>query len=135
MDTLQRVGVLGLALGLAAAEGAQAQAVAELEVLPPTVTLQVGQRQGVVATAYDARSNVLPTARITWSSTNLSVARVEPDTRQPGVATIIGIAPGIASIEAESGGRRWRGSGWSREPAVSTGRHARWRQHGRRPAD
>ncbi len=94
------------ALVLAVATGASAQAVAELEVLPPTVSLQVGQRQGVVATAYDARNNVLPSARITWSSTNLAVARVEPQARQPGVATIIGVAPGIASVEAESGGRR-----------------------------
>ena len=106
MDALNRVGVLAFALGLATASGVRAQAVADLEVLPPTVTLQVGQRQGVVATAYDARSNVLPTVRITWSSTNLAVARVDPDTRQPGVATIIGMAPGIALIEAEAGGRR-----------------------------
>ncbi len=106
MDTPQRVAMLVVALGLTGAAGASAQAVAELEVLPPTVTLQVGQRQGVVATAYDARSNVLPSARITWSSTNLAVARVEPDTRQPGVAAVIGVAPGIASIEAESGGRK-----------------------------
>lgn len=98
--------MLVTSLGISTSAGALAQAVAQLEVLPPTVTLQVGQRQGVVATAYDTRSNVLPTARITWSSTNLSVARVEPDTRQPGVATIIGLAPGIASIEAESGGRK-----------------------------
>lgn len=106
MNSLQRVGIVAISLSLSAPASALAQAVAELEVLPPTVTLQVGQRQGVVATAYDARSNVLPTARITWSSTNLSVARVEPDTRQPGVATVIGVAPGIASIEAESGGRK-----------------------------
>jgi Tol biopolymer transport system component len=98
--------MLAISLSLSASVGALAQAVAELEVLPPTVTLQVGQRQGVVATAYDARNNVLPNARITWSSTNLSVARVEPDPRQPGVATIIGVAAGIASIEAESGGRK-----------------------------
>lgn len=106
MNSLQRVGMLVISFGLSAPVSAWAQAVAQLEVLPPTVSLQVGQRQGVVATAYDARSNVLPTARITWSSTNLSVARVEPDTRQPGVATVVGVAPGIASIEAESGGRR-----------------------------
>lgn len=127
MDTLHRVGVLGLALGLAAAEGAQAQAVAELEVLPPTVTLQVGQRQGVVATAYDARSNVLPTVRITWSSANLQVARVEPDLRQPGVAAIIGVAPGIALIEAEAGGRKGTvqvqvgGAGGAAPPATQPG--------------
>lgn len=82
------------------------QTVAQVEVLPPQVTLAVGQRQGVLATAYDARSQVLATVRITWSSTNLAVARVEQDPREPGVATIIGVAPGVASIEAVAGGRR-----------------------------
>jgi uncharacterized protein YjdB len=106
MNSVHRVGLLVMSLGLSASANVLGQAVAQLEVLPPTVALQVGQRQGVVATAYDARSNVLPTARITWSSTNLSVARVEPDVRQPGVATVIGVAAGIASIEAESGGRK-----------------------------
>jgi uncharacterized protein YjdB len=106
MNSLKRVGMLAMSLSLSPSASALAQAVAELEVLPPTVSLQVGQRQGVVATAYDARGNVLPTAKITWSSNNLAVARVEPDTRQPGVATIIGVSAGIASCDAESGGRR-----------------------------
>ncbi|HWP38330.1 MAG TPA: Ig-like domain-containing protein [Gemmatimonadales bacterium] len=83
-----------------------APAVAQIEVAPPTVTLSVGGRQGVLATAYDARGQVLATARITWSSTNVAVARVEQDPREPGVATIIGVAPGIVSIEATAGGRR-----------------------------
>ena len=52
------------------------------------------------------RSNVLPTVRITWSSANLAVARVEPDARQPGVATIVGVSPGIALIEVQAGGRK-----------------------------
>jgi Tol biopolymer transport system component len=111
--TLRRPPVRLLAALVAGAlwPGAQAAAqaapaVAQIDVLPPTVTLAVGQRQGVLATAYDARGQVLPTVRITWSSTNAAVARVEQDPREPGVATIIGVAPGIASIEATAGGRR-----------------------------
>jgi hypothetical protein len=88
----------------AVAQGAAA--VAQIDVLPPAVTLSVGQRQGVLATAYDARGQVLPTVRITWSSTNVAVARVEQDPREPGVATIVGVAPGIVSVEAAAGGRR-----------------------------
>ncbi len=106
MHTLRHASTLGMALAMAAVGRLGAQQVAELEVLPPTVALQVGQRQGVVATAYDARGNVLPSVRITWSSTNLAVARVEPDPRQPGVATIVGVAAGVASVEAEAGGRK-----------------------------
>lgn len=82
------------------------QAVSQVEVLPPQVTLSVGQRQGVLATAYDARGQVMATVRITWSSTNLAVARVEQDPTEPGVATIVGVAPGVASVEAQAGGRR-----------------------------
>jgi WD40-like Beta Propeller Repeat len=92
-------------LSVLVAGRASAQAVAELEMLPPTVTLQVGQRQGVVATAYDARGQVLPTVKITFSSTNVQVARVEVDTRQPGVATIIGVAAGVVAVEAQAGGK------------------------------
>jgi len=106
MRALLRVGSSSTVLAMAAVGLLLGQQVAELEVLPPTVAIQVGQRQGVVATAYDARGNVLPAVRITWSSTNLAVARVEPDPRQPGVATIIGVAPGVASIEASGGGRK-----------------------------
>jgi uncharacterized protein YjdB len=95
-----------LGLSLSGTARGVAQAVAQIEVVPPNVSLQVGQRQGVVATAYDARSNVLPTVRLIWSSTNVAVARVEPDTRQPGVAAIIGVAAGVATIEAVSGNRR-----------------------------
>ena len=50
--------------------------------LPPTVTLQLGQRQGVVATAYDARGHVLPTVRIACSSDrdgNCNIYLMNPD--------------------------------------------------------
>jgi len=100
------VPALALGLSLLAVGRARAQAVAELDVLPPTVMLQVGQRQGVVATAYDARGQVLPTVKITFSSSNVQIARVEVDTRQPGVATVIGVAAGVAAVEAEAGGRK-----------------------------
>jgi uncharacterized protein YjdB len=106
MLTLRRPLVLALGLSSVVVGHAHAQAVADLEVLPPTVVLQVGQRQGIVATAYDASGQVLPTIKITFSSSNIQIARVELDTRQPGVATILGVGPGVTSIYAEAGGRR-----------------------------
>jgi WD40-like Beta Propeller Repeat len=96
---------LGLGLSILVAGRASAQAVAQLEVLPPTVMLQVGQRQGVVATAYDAHGQVLPTVKITFSSRNVQIARAEVDTRQPGVATIVGVAAGVTTVEAVAGGK------------------------------
>ena len=105
MRTPRCLPALGIGLSLLCAPRAGAQAVAELDVLPPTVMLHVGQRQGVVATAYDARGQVLPTVKITFSSSNVQIARVELDTRQPGVATVIGVAPGVTAVEAVAGGR------------------------------
>ncbi|HXV86655.1 MAG TPA: hypothetical protein VD793_08145, partial [Gemmatimonadales bacterium] len=96
-------GLAGAANPVFAQAGA---AVAQIEVLPPTVSVGIGQRQGVLATAYDARGQVLPTARIAWSSTNPNIARVEQDPREPGVATVVGVAPGVVSVEASAGGRR-----------------------------
>lgn len=80
-----------------------AQAVAEVQVSPQTVTLTVGQQQGVFATAYDRNGNVVPTAQFTWRTQNPAVARVEPDNSAPGVALIIAVGEGVTQIEARSG--------------------------------
>ena len=86
-----------------AAAGPAAGQVAEVQVSPPTVTLTVGQQQGVFATAYDRNGNVVPTAQFTWRSSDPNVARVEPDNSSPGVALVIAVGPGLVQIEARSG--------------------------------
>ena len=106
MRTLPCLPALALGLSVLCGGRADAQAVAELDVLPPTVMLQVGQRQGVVATAYDARGQVLLNAKITFSSSNSQIARVQIDRRQAGVAAILGVAAGVTSVEAEAGGKK-----------------------------
>lgn len=81
--------------------------VAEIEVTPAQVTVTVGGQQTVSATAFDARgvpvSNV---SQLTWVSTRLGVARVDWDPNDPSFATIIGVAPGQAQIEARIGNVR-----------------------------
>jgi len=109
MSALRLVAVIWVGSLVVPTRSALAQAgaaVAQIDVLPPTVSIGVGQRQGVLATAYDARGQVLPTVRIAWSSTNNNVARVEQDAGEPGVATIVGVTPGVVSVEASAGGRR-----------------------------
>lgn len=96
----------GLAAASFGVSSAWAQTVAQIEVLPPTVVITAGQRQGVLATAYDSRGQVVTTVRFTWSSTNLAVAQVQPDARDPALATIVAVAPGLATIEARAGGQR-----------------------------
>src|SRR5713101_7297490 len=84
-----------LLLNLPAA--ALAQNVAEVQVAPPTVTIKVGERTGLLATAFDRAGNVIPTVRFLWGSNNVVVARVDNN------GTITGIANGVAIVEARAG--------------------------------
>lgn len=91
-----------LLLAAAAHAGAPlaAQTVAEVQVAPPSITIKVGERYGLLATAYDRVGNVLPAARVTWVSTNPQVAKVD------NTGTVLGVAAGVAIVEARSGQRR-----------------------------
>src|SRR2546425_9125106 len=77
-----------------------AQNVAEVQVAPPSVTIKVGERTGLLATAFDRIGNVIPTVRVIWSSNNVQVARVDNDGR------VWGGAGGVAITEARVGARR-----------------------------
>src|SRR6266576_4756080 len=77
-----------------------AQNVAEVQVAPPTVTLRVGERSGLLATAFDRIGNVIPTVRISWSSNNVAVAKVDNS------GTVTGVGGGVAIIEAHAGTRK-----------------------------
>src|SRR5712691_7938623 len=90
--------IIALACLVPAAAGAQN--VAEVQVAPPTVTIRVGERSGLLATAFDRIGNVIPTVRIIWSSNNVNVAKVDNS------GTITGVANGVAIIEARVGARR-----------------------------
>src|SRR5437660_9432904 len=79
---------------------AAAQNVAEVQVAPPSVTIRVGERSGLLATAFDRIGNVIPTVRIIWSSNNINVAKVDNN------GTVTGVANGVAIVEARVGARR-----------------------------
>src|SRR5438094_8699424 len=79
---------------------ATAQNIAEVQVAPPSVTIKVGERTGLLATAFDRIGNVIPTVRVIWSSNNVQVARVDND------GTVSGVAGGVAIIEARVGARK-----------------------------
>src|SRR5881397_139615 len=79
---------------------ALAQNVSEVQVAPPSVTIKVGERNGLLATAFDRVGNVIPTARVIWSSNNVAVAKVDNN------GTVTGVAGGIAIIEARVGARK-----------------------------
>lgn len=79
---------------------AQGQTVTEVQVTPETMTLGVGQRQPLFATAFDARGNLMASAKFTFWSSDTMIAQVRKD------GTVVGINPGLAKIEARSQGRR-----------------------------
>lgn len=75
--------------------------VAEVQVLPPDLTLLVDSSRVVLAQVFDQDGTPLD-APIRWASSNVSVARVVPDPGAP-TATVIGVSEGIAQIEARVG--------------------------------
>src|SRR2546425_4096511 len=87
-------------LGCLAPGTAAAQNVAEVQVAPPSVTIRVGERSGLLATAFDRIGNVIPTVRIIWSSNNVNIAKVDNN------GTVTGVGNGVAIIEARIGARR-----------------------------
>src|SRR5882672_6764247 len=96
MTPSPRVVALLLALPCAAA----AQNVSEVQVAPPSLTLRVGERSGLLATAFDRAGNVISTVRVIWSSNNILVARVDNN------GSVLGMSNGVAIIEARVGARK-----------------------------
>src|SRR5881392_768121 len=88
------------ALACVVPSAAAAQNVADVQVAPPSVTIRVGERSSLLATAFDRIGNVIPTVRMIWSSNNVTIAKVDNN------GTITGVANGVAIIEARAGARR-----------------------------
>ena len=84
----------------AGSETAFAQTVTEVQVTPETMTLGVGQKQPLFATAFDQRGNLIPTAKFTFWSSDSLIAQVRKD------GTVVGVKPGLAKIEARVQGKR-----------------------------
>jgi WD40-like Beta Propeller Repeat/Bacterial Ig-like domain (group 2) len=86
--------------GLAVPLPLRAQTVAEVQVTPETMTIGVGERQTIFATAYDRQGNIIPSARFTYWSSDTLVAKVGKE------GAVVGVSPGLAKVEARVQGRR-----------------------------
>ncbi|MDE3151748.1 MAG: Ig-like domain-containing protein [Gemmatimonadota bacterium] len=73
-------------------------AIASITVVPATTSLIVGDTLRLVATAYDAKSNIITTDTVAWASSDSSVATVSDS------GTVTGLASGTANISATSHG-------------------------------
>ena len=87
-------------LACALATPLRAQTVGDVQVTPETMTLGVGQKQTIFAAAFDKQGNLIPSARFTFWTSDSTVAKVQSD------GTVVGVKPGLAKIEARTGGRR-----------------------------
>jgi Tol biopolymer transport system component len=100
---MRRYLLTGLALavlGPLPSAAAQTATVAEVQVTPETMTLGVGQKQALFATAFDPKGNLIPTAKFSFWSSDTLIAQVRKD------GTVLGVKPGLAKIEARSQGKR-----------------------------
>ncbi|HET7425100.1 MAG TPA: LpqB family beta-propeller domain-containing protein [Gemmatimonadales bacterium] len=79
---------------------AAGQTATEVQITPETMTLGVGQRQALFATAYDRQGNLIANARFTFLSSDTTIAKV---TRE---GAVVGVSPGLAKVEARVQGRR-----------------------------
>lgn len=77
-----------------------AQAANEVQVTPETMTLGVGAKQTIFAAAYDRQGNLIASAKFTFWSSDTTVAKVSRE------GTVVGIAPGLAKVEARLQGKR-----------------------------
>src|SRR4051794_41916622 len=64
------------------------------------MTLGVGQRQSLFATAYDRQGNLIPNARFTFLSSDTLIAKVT------GEGAVLGVSPGLTKVEARVQSRR-----------------------------
>jgi hypothetical protein len=93
-------------LGIAV-QSAVAQRVSELDVIPASVSLASGERKEVLAVAYGSRGDVLTEVAFNWSESDPAVVRVDIDPRAPpGVAYLVGIGPGRATVTIRVGNQR-----------------------------
>lgn len=73
------------------------QAAVEVQVTPAQLRLDVGQRERLFLSAYDADGNLLAAPAFTFAVSQGSVAKVEAD------GTVVGLGAGSAQIEVRSG--------------------------------
>ena len=64
------------------------------------MTLGVGQKQPIFASAYDRQGNIISSAKFVFWSSDTAIARVSRS------GSVLGVAPGLAKVEARLQGKR-----------------------------
>lgn len=83
---------------------AAAQQVASVQLSHSSLTMPVGGRQTVFATAYTAGGSPVA-ARFQWTTSNQAVVVVEVSESESDFAELVAVGPGAASVTVRAGGR------------------------------
>ena len=103
-----------------------AQAVNEVLASPENLSLRVGDRKALTATAFDRAGNVIPTARFTYRSLAPAIASVDID------GSVTGRSPGMTSVEVKAGTKTFTvavnvsagsAAGWTAARVLDHARH------------
>jgi hypothetical protein len=86
--------------GVSASVSVTVSSVVNVQVTPPNPSVNVGQTQQLTATARNAAGNAVAGKTFAWSSSNPSVATVDP-----GTGVVRGLAAGSAIVTATTDGR------------------------------
>lgn len=103
LRTIRSVGITAAALAAAMAGPAAAQRVSDLQVIPESVSITVGERKEVMAVAYGSGGDVMTQVTFTWAASDDAVVQVETDPANPGAAYLIGTGPGSARATVRVG--------------------------------
>lgn len=77
---------------------------ATIDVQPTSLAgLEVGEQREVVATALDARGQLVFDANFRWVAGDPTIVRVEPDPAIAGLAIVEGLGRGVTTIEVQVG--------------------------------
>jgi TolB protein len=94
--------VLGLLMTPLSARAQAPVAVADLQIAPSQVELQIGERKTLLVTAYDGSGNVVPNARFDWAAEE-RVIRVQHDPTAPNILYLDAVGYGVTAITVRSG--------------------------------
>ena len=103
LRTIRSIGITAFVFAPLLAGPATAQRVSDLQVIPESASLAVGERLEAMAVAYGSGGDVMTQVTFTWTESDAAVVQVEIDQSNPGTAYLVGTGPGSARVTVRVG--------------------------------
>ena len=94
--------VLALVVSSAVSVRVLSAQAARLDVSPPSVSLDVGEREDVIAMAESREGDIVDVTFV-WEVQDPTIARVEEDASFPGLVSIVALSAGSTSVTVRAG--------------------------------